>query len=67
MQGVTLVSFKREPLEHYLAASGSVLVRMFDFRLLRFDDFTEWPEGPEQLFHAFITGHGRNVRRSSTF
>jgi hypothetical protein len=50
-QGVTLVSFKREPLEYYLTASNSALVRMFDFTLLRFDDFTGWPDGPEQLSH----------------
>lgn len=34
-QGVTLVSFKYEPLEQYLAASDSVLVRRFDFSLFR--------------------------------
>jgi hypothetical protein len=48
---VTLVSFKREPLEHYLAASTSALVRMFDFTLFRFDDFTGWPDDAERLFH----------------
>ena len=30
-QRVTLVSFKRQPLECYLLASNSALVRMFDF------------------------------------
>lgn len=47
---VTLVSFKREPLELYLAASNSVLVRMFDFALLRRESFTRWPAGPECIF-----------------
>jgi hypothetical protein len=48
-QGVTLVSFKREPLENYLAVSNSRLVRMFDFTLLRFDGFVGWPDGPEEI------------------
>ena len=50
---VALVSFRREQLEQYLAASGSALVRMFDFTLLkrgRDFDFTGWPDGPEDLF-----------------
>ena len=42
---VILVSFKREPLELYLAASNSVLIRMFDFTLLRQNDFHGWPDG----------------------
>ena len=44
---VSLVSFKREPLELYLAASNSVLIRMFDFILYRRDDFCGWPDGAE--------------------
>ena len=44
---VTLVSFKREPLEQYLATSNSVLIRMFDFTLLRRENFTRWPDGDE--------------------
>lgn len=47
---VTLVSFKREPLEQYLATTNSVLLRMFDFTLCRLEDFTSWPEGPEDVF-----------------
>ena len=46
---VTLVSFKREPLELYLAASNSVLVRMFVFTLLRHENFTGWSDGPENV------------------
>jgi len=49
-QGVTLVSFKREPLEHYLAASDSALIRMFDFTLLRRKSFSSWPDGAEDIF-----------------
>ena len=45
----TLVSFKREPLEQYLAASNSVLVRRFDFTLYRHPP-AGWPEGPEAIF-----------------
>ena len=46
--GATLVSFKRDRLEQYLAASNSVLVRMFDFTLFRLGEFTRWPDGPEE-------------------
>jgi hypothetical protein len=49
-QSVALVSFKRQPLECYLAASNSALVRMFDFTLLRFEGFSGWPDDAEQLF-----------------
>ena len=38
------VSFLRHPLEQYLAASGSVLVRMFDFNLYDLKTFGGWPE-----------------------
>lgn len=44
---MTLVSFKHEPLEQYLAASDSVLVRRFDFTLFRRGTFQGWPDGPE--------------------
>ena len=46
---LSLVTFKREPLEEYLAASSSALVRMFDFTLLRYGEFGGWPDGPEEL------------------
>jgi hypothetical protein len=49
---VTLVSFKREPLEQFLAASNSVMVRLFDFTLLRRGkdfEFSKWPSGPEDV------------------
>lgn len=46
---VNLVSFKREPLEVYLAASDQLLVRLFDFTLLDLSSFTSWGDGPEQL------------------
>ena len=46
---IYLVTFKREPLEEYLAASRSVLVRMFDLMLLRFSEFRRWPDGPEDV------------------
>ena len=48
---VALVSFKREPLEQYLAATNSVLVRMFDFMLLRRENFTAWPDDPENVIN----------------
>ena len=42
--GVTLVSFSREPLEEYLAASDSLLVRLFDYTLTHPDRFDDWPD-----------------------
>ena len=48
---VALISFKREPLELYLAASNSVLIRMFDFTLFRRGQFTNWPSGPDNIFN----------------
>ena len=52
---VTLVSFKREPLEQYLAASNSVLIRMFVFSLLRPErvfDVPDWSHQPKTLNEA---------------
>ncbi|WP_424947730.1 hypothetical protein [Candidatus Spongiihabitans sp.] len=46
---VTLVSFKWKPLEEYLAATDSSLVRMFDFTLLRRSSFSGWPNGDEDI------------------
>ena len=43
------VSFTWAPLEEYLAATKSALVRRFDFTLLRRNNFTSWPEGPETV------------------
>ncbi len=51
--GVSLVSFEWAGLEEYLAASDCSLVRLFDFTLLRREDFTSWPKGPE---HRASTG-----------
>ena len=48
-EDLSLVTFKREPLEEYLAASRSVLVRMFDFTLLKFNEFRRWPDSPEDV------------------
>ena len=46
---VSLVTFKRDPLEEYLAANSSVLVRMFDFTLFDRSGFTSWSSTPEDL------------------
>jgi hypothetical protein len=48
---IALVSFNWEPLEEYLAASDSSLVRMFDFTLLRRSDFSGWSDEPTQEIH----------------
>lgn len=47
---INLASFKWEPLEEYLAASDSSLVRMFDFTLFRESGFNGWPKEPPQKF-----------------
>ena len=47
---IELVSFKREPLEQYLAVSNSVLVRLFDFTLANSQTFHGWPDGKEFVF-----------------
>ena len=58
VKDVLCVSFTWAPLEEYLAATNSSLVRRFDFTLLRRDSFGMWPEGletvireSEQLFY----------------
>ena len=48
---VTLVSFKREPLEQYLTATKSVLIRMFDFTLYK-GNCPAWPDGPENVINV---------------
>ena len=48
-QDIVLISFKRDPLEQYLAITNSTLVQMFDFTLLRRETFTSWPQRPEAL------------------
>lgn len=49
MEDVSCVSFTWVPLEEYLAATNSSLIRRFDFTLLRRGNFTKWPEGPETV------------------
>lgn len=46
--GISLATFKRQPLEEYLAASNSSLVRLFDFTLLRRSGFSGWSKAPEE-------------------
>jgi hypothetical protein len=47
---MALVTFKWEPLEEYLSVADAVLVRRFDFTLLRRDKFGGWPPGtPDQI------------------
>ena len=62
-KGVSLVTFKRDQLEKYLAASSSVLLRKFDFTLLNRSAFTAWPDTPEDFvrerylfFHQKVDG-----------
>ena len=48
---VSLVSFRREQIERYLAASGLALVRMFDFTLVDWErGFRGWSDSPATVF-----------------
>ena len=58
---LSLVTFQREPLEEYLAASRSVLVRMFDFTLLKFNEFRRWPDGPEDVVKCNSTFYRQRI------
>ena len=50
---ISLVTFKWEPLEEYLVASESSLVRMFDFTLFRKSGFNGWPnESPQKYYDS---------------
>lgn len=42
---MALVTFKWEPLEEYLCLADAVLIRRFDFTLLRREAFSRWPDG----------------------
>lgn len=46
---VRLVSFTWDEIEEYLTISESSLLRMFDFTLLRRNEFTSWPDVPEEV------------------
>ena len=43
----TLVSFSHDELDEYLAVSGQLIVRMFDFSMLRRAAFHGWPDREE--------------------
>lgn len=45
---ISLVTFSWPELEEYLAIAGFVLVRCFDFTLLRYGNFSSWGDGPER-------------------
>lgn len=46
---VSLVTFSWSKLEEYLSIAGYVLVRMFDFTLLRYGQFNGWGDGSEDI------------------
>ena len=64
-----LVSFKRDPLDEYLAASGSLLVRLFEVPVPHADvpldsdgDYAIDAADPD-FFHRPLVGHALAVRR----
>ena len=46
--GLVLITCKREPLEQYLAATESLLVRFFDFTMVKHGEFRSWRGGVRQ-------------------
>ena len=46
---VRCISFTWQPLEEYLVATNSTLIRRFDFTLFRRGNFSGWPEGTESV------------------
>lgn len=46
---ISLVTFTWEELEEYLSISNQSLVRMYDFTLLKRDQFLAWPDVAEEL------------------
>ena len=46
---ITLITFRRGPLEEYLASSKATLVQTFDFTLCRSGEFQGWSDSPEQI------------------
>lgn len=60
-----LVTIKWGELEKYLAATDSVLIRRFDFTLLRHDQFNGWPDtapsrvdAPNEIFYRQLVCPG---------
>lgn len=53
-KGIDLISFNWEPLEEYLVASNSSLVRMFDFTLCDDSKFNGWPNNdmPQNFYDS---------------
>lgn len=48
-EALSLVTFTRPELEHYLAIAQSSLVRMFEFTLVDMKTFVDWPEFEERI------------------
>ena len=51
-EGSRLVSVARDELDQYLAASRMAIIQMFDFTLLRRDQFSGWGDGGEEI-HSY--------------
>lgn len=49
---VRLASFTWDELEEYLTISNSSLVRMFDFTLLKRNEFISWPDHVPEVVHV---------------
>ena len=65
-QEVSLVTFKRDPLEEYLAANSSVLVRMFDFNTIesiRLHGVARYAGRPRPRTKPLLPSEGRRETR----
>ncbi|MCY4584398.1 MAG: hypothetical protein OXB98_00015 [Bryobacterales bacterium] len=65
---VTVVTFKRGPLDEYLAASRSVLVRMFEFTLMRrSEDFSSLRDTPEKVVEQSPIFYRQRIAGSAAY
>ena len=69
--GETVITFRRELLDRYLALTDSVLIQLFDFTRFRPSEFHGWPQSQETqqfadgdlYYRSFIaTGYGSFIR-----
>ena len=48
-EGLVLITCKREPLEQYLKATRTSLIRFFEVRVIDLDTFRSWDDADEEL------------------
>ena len=58
---ISLVTISRDSLDDYLAVSNLVLIRLFDFTLVRFDDFNGYGDGEEYIRNVKSVNYRQRV------